>query len=335
MTAAAGWKATAVAHPNIALVKYWGKRDEALILPHQSSLSVTLAPLSVTATVRFDAPREAIRINGREARGTERARVEALIDAVRMAAPGALGAVEVETRGDFPAAAGLASSAAAFASLAVAARAAAGLARDVRAESILARTGSGSACRSIQGGFVAWRRGTRADGQDSFAEQLHPAAHWPQLRLLAAIVSREEKKVGSRDGMRSTAATSPYYPAWVAQAEADVPAAAELVRRRDLRGLGELAERNAWRMHASALAADPPLCYLLPETLRIIHALADAREASGLEAWFTLDAGPNPVILTDAENEPRALQLLHRAGAAEVIPCHPGEDARLVGAPLF
>src|SRR5204862_547698 len=136
-------KATAVAHPNIALVKYWGKRDEALILPHQSSLSVTLAPLSVTATVGFlgEAGEDVVEINGRAAAGNERCRVVSLLDSVREGRAG-LGAARVVSRGDFPAAAGLASSAAAFAALALAGRAAAGLPYDVRATSVLARKGS-------------------------------------------------------------------------------------------------------------------------------------------------------------------------------------------------
>lgn len=332
-----GAKATAVAHPNIALVKYWGKRDEALILPHQSSFSVTLAPLAVTATVEFRSqPGEEIRINGKDAAGKERARVFELVSAVRAQGGRELGGgVVVETRGDFPAAAGLASSAAAFAALAVAVRAAAGAGRDARAESILARTGSGSACRSVQGGFVVWHRGERSDGTDSFAEQKFPAAHWPELRLLVGVVSREEKKVSSRDGMRTTVETSPFYAAWAAAAERDVPTAVDWVRRRDLEGLGRLAEQNAWRMHASAMGASPPCCYLLPQTLRIIQALAAARERDGLRAWFTLDAGPNPVVLTDAGGEEAVAALLREAGAAEVVRCHPGGDAALSSEHLF
>lgn len=314
-------RSTFSAHPNIALVKYWGKRDEALILPHQSSFSVTLAPLSVTATVEFGRPADEIEINGAPAQGEERARVVRLLDEVR--ANRSLGGAYVSTRGDFPKAAGLASSAAAFAALAVAARSAAGLPEDARAASILARLGSGSASRSVHGGFCVWHRGERADGTDSYAEQVFPADHWPSLRLLVALVAREEKKVKSRDGMRLTVETSPYYAAWVKDAEAEVPRAIELVRRRDLAGLGALAERNAWRMHATALAADPPLCYLQPGTLAVIHALARARER-GVPVWFTLDAGPNPVLLTDEAHVEAVEALAREAGATEVVRCWPG-----------
>lgn len=322
-------KASAGAHPNIALVKYWGKRDEVLVLPHQSSLSVTLAPLSVTATVELGTAADEVEINGAPAVGVERMRVLQLIGRVQEGAK-----ARVATRGDFPAAAGLASSAAAFAALAVAARAAAGLSRDVRAESMLARQGSGSACRSIQGGVCVWRKGERADGADSFAEQLVPESHWPKLRLVVAMVSREEKKVKSRDGMRQTVETSPYYPAWVRLADADVSKARELIEKKDLAGLGALAERNAWRMHATAMGAEPPLCYLAPGTLALIRRVEQLRE-EGLPVWFTLDAGPNPVLLTDAAHEEDVVRLAKEGGAQEVVPCRPGGDARLLSEHLF
>lgn len=325
-------QATAVAHPNIALVKYWGKRDEALILPHQSSLSVTLAPLSVTTTVSPGVADDEVELNGKVARGSERERVISLLAQVRDEAHRvtgrALGPLKVVSHGNFPMAAGLASSAAGFAALALAARAAAGLPRDVRAESRLARRGSGSASRSIQGGFCAWLRGEREDGEDSYAEQLFPASHWPSLRLLVAVVSGEEKEVKSRDGMRSTVETSPYYPAWVRDAEAELGNARRLIADKDLDGLGALAERNAWRMHATALAADPPLCYLKPSTLALIQALPAARR-EGVPVYFTLDAGPNPVLLTEERHVDavRALALSH--GAREVVLCEPGGDAQV------
>lgn len=318
-------KATAVAHPNIALVKYWGKRDERLILPHQSSLSVTLGPLSVTTTVEWGVAADHVEIGGEVARGSEATRVVAMLDLLRAEKP-SLGKARVISRGDFPKAAGLASSAAGFAALAVAARAAGGWARDVRAESILARQGSGSACRSIQGGVCVWHRGQKPDGTDSFATQ---EAQWPELRLLVAMVSREEKEVKSRDGMRSAVETSPYYDAWTKDAEGEIPRALEAIRKKDLKAIGELAERNAWRMHATSLAADPPLCYLKPQTLEVIEALRALRR-DGVPAYFTLDAGPNPVVLTDAAHEDAVEKALVKLGASSVVRCVPGGDARLV-----
>ena len=334
MKAAGMSKATAVAHPNIALVKYWGKRDERLILPHQSSLSATLGPLSVTTSVEFLGGRGAdqVELNGRVAEGSERKRVVELLKLVRGTRK--LGPARVVSRGDFPASAGLASSAAGFAALAVASRAAAGLERDTRAESILATQGSGSACRSIEGGFVRWNRGRRADGKDSFAEQLFDQAHWPQLRLLVGMVSREEKEVKSRDGMRSTVETSPFYEAWAIDAERECKAIVTHLKRRDLEAVGEIAERNAWRMHASAMGANPPLCYLKPETFAVIQALREERKR-GVGVWFTLDAGPNPVLLTTLTDEARAVEMVKSFGAKEVVRCAPGGDAQLVDDHLF
>jgi len=269
-------RATARAHPNIALVKYWGKRDPVRILPHQSSLSVTLAPLEVVTTVEFGAPADSVVLHGSEARGKERARVLGLLERVRAETTRALGPVRVDSRGNFPMAAGLASSAA---------------------------------------GFVATQ---------AFAE-----GHWPELRLLVAVLSRAEKEVGSRDGMAQTVETSPYYPAWVKDAEAEIPRATAAIAARDLEALGALSERNAWRMHATAFAADPPLCYLLPGTLGLILALPAARRR-GVPVWFTLDAGPNPVLVTLASHEAEVERLARDAGALDVVRCRPGGDARLV-----
>ncbi|HYV47658.1 MAG TPA: diphosphomevalonate decarboxylase [Myxococcaceae bacterium] len=321
-------KATARAHPNLALVKYWGKRDEGLVLPHQSSLSLTLAPLAVMATVELGTGDDEVMINGVHAAGLERERVLALMRRVQDGRPELKGA-RVHTAGDFAVAAGLASSAAAFAALAVAARAAAGDPADPRAASILARTGSGSASRSVQGGFCAWHRGDRADGTDSYAEQLFPPSHWPEVRMVVVVVAKEEKEVRSRDGMRHTVATSPFYPAWVEDAEQEMARAVNAIRRRDLEELGAIAERNAWRMHATALSADPPLCYLKPKTLEVIQAIGRLR-AQGVPAWFTLDAGPNPVVLTDEKSEPTVTALCRGLGADPVVPCTPGGDAVMV-----
>jgi len=328
-------KATALAHPNIALVKYWGKRDEALILPHQSSLSLTLSPLSVTTTVEFGVGgSDHVELNGYTAKGSERDRVLRVLEAVRQEAGGKLGPARMVSRGDFPAAAGLASSAAGFAALAVAARAAAGLPAEPKAASILARLGSGSACRSVQGGFCEWKKGERPDGADCYAVQRFDERHWPELRMVVAVLNRDEKEVKSRDGMKHTVETSPYYAAWARDAEAEVPRAVELIERKDLQGLGELSERNAWRMHATGLAADPPLCYLNASTLGLIQHLREQRK-KGVPVWFTLDAGPNPVLLTDAAHEVAAEALARACGAVDVIRCVPGGDAVLKSEHLF
>jgi len=325
-------KATAVAHPNIALVKYWGKRDEHLILPHQSSLSLTLAPLEVTTTVQFGVVYEEYELNGKRAEGSEKARIRQVLDALRVGRE--LGPAKVVSKGNFPVAAGLASSAAGFAALAVAARGAAGLPFQAQEASELARLGSGSACRSIQGGVCVWQKGTRADGKDSFATQAFNEDFWPSLRLLVAVVNRQEKKVKSRDGMRHTVETSPLYAAWAVQAENDVQTMKAFLSERNLAEVGELAEENALAMHATAMSARPPLVYFEPATLKVLQRLWEERE-KGLRAWLTIDAGPNPVILCEDTDEETVASFLKEAGAMEVIRCRVGKDARLVQTHLF
>lgn len=326
-------KASALAHPNIALVKYWGKRDTVLNLPHQPSLSVTLEPLAVRATVQFGVAATSVVINGQPAGADEARRLLAFLDLLG-AAGGARGPVRVQTHGEFPVAAGLASSAAAYAALAKAATLAAGLADDGRALSILARQGSGSACRSIDGGVCIWRRGVLADGSDSYAEQLVDQHHWPALRMIAAVVDRRHKRVSSRAGMRRSVESSPYFDAWCHDADAELSRARQFVLRRDLEALGTLSERNAMRMHAVAMSADPPLCYLEGATLDLIRRVEQAR-ASGLPVWYTLDAGPNPVLLTDADHEAQVCALLADAAVPQVVTCRPGAGARSISEHLF
>ena len=326
-------KATARAHPNIALVKYWGKRDDALLLPHTGSYSVTLSGLFAETTVAFGDGRDSGELDGVPFDAKALGRVVALLDLVRARA-GITAGARVVSRSNFPTAAGLASSAAGFAALALAASKAAGLPTDARSVSALARQGSGSACRSVQGGFCEWLRGERADGADSFAVQRHPASHWPDLRLLAAECAAEAKAVSSRDAMRATVETSPYYAAWITDATSELSRANDLVAARDLGALGALCERNAWRMHATALAAEPPTCFLRPATLAVIERVAALRQG-GISAAFTLDAGPNPVVLCGAGDAARVEQALLEAGARKVTVCAPGPDAALCDAHLF
>lgn len=328
-------KATAIAHPNIALVKYWGKRDEALVLPHQPSLSMTLEGLSATTTVEFgDLAQDEAAIDGRRLEGGELARIVRTLDLVRERA-GLSKRARVASRTDFPQAAGLASSAAGGAALAAAASWAAGLDAGPRELSILARRNSGSACRSIEGGFCEWRRGEAADGSDSYAVQVAPEGHWPELRMVVAVCSDTAKAVSSRDGMRHTVQSSPYYPAWVEAVAEDLAEARAALRARDLDGLGAVCERNAWRMHATAMGAKPPVVYVRPATLAVIEALPGLRSA-GAPAWFTLDAGPNPVVLCLSRDAARVQQALAAIpGVLKTVVAGPGQGVRKVEQAVF
>ena len=310
-------KATAVAHANIALVKYWGKRDDALVLPQAGSLSVALDRLSTTTTVELGAAKDSLLLDGRPAAPAEMARARRVLDAAGIREP-----ASIVSRNDFPTAAGLASSASGFAALAVAACAAAGQKRSPRELSALARIGSGSAARSIPGGWAVWK--------DEAAEQVAPPEALP-VRLVVAVCARGPKSIGSRDGMKLSRETSPYHAAWVEQCRRDLPEALRLLDARNLPGLGALAERNAFRMHADALAADPPLLYWEPPTIGCLQAIRRLRE-SGVGAWATIDAGPHVVALCAPDDAVRVERaLLAIAGVQEAIVCAPAGAARVIG----
>ncbi|MFT4136612.1 diphosphomevalonate decarboxylase [Microbacterium sp.] len=307
--------ATARAHPNIALVKYWGKRDAAQNLPATGSLSMTLDVFPTTTTVALDETldADAFTLNGRAASGVPRERVIRFLDLVRERA-GSTTRARVSSTNTVPSGAGLASSASGFAALAGAAAAAYGLDLDQRALTRLARRGSGSAARSIVAGFAVWHAG---DDEHSFAEPVDA----PALAMVVATVDASEKPVSSRDAMRRTALTSPYYPAWISSTEQSLRAALAACRDGDVARLGRIAETNALRMHAAIQASDPPIRYLSPASIAILDRV-EALRADGVGAFATADAGPNVVVLCrpgDADAVRAAL-----AGLAELIVAHPG-----------
>ncbi len=314
--------ATAVAHPNIALCKYWGKRDAALNLPSTPSLSLTLAPFRTETTVVWGAERDRVVFNGVENTGGEGRKIFATLDRFGERPP-----CEIHTGNDFPTAAGLASSASGFAALVVAANAASGANLSDVELAVLARQGSGSATRSLQGGWVEWAMGERDDGLDSHGVAIAPADHW-DVRMLVVLVRSGPKEIGSTEGMNHTMRTSPYYPAWVEHAPKDVVEAREAVLARDLEKLGAITERSALRMHASMIAADPAVMYWKPETMRALEVVRTARK-SGIGVWATMDAGPNVKALCSAADAATMAALFAEAGlSAQVL--HPGGAARVV-----
>ncbi|QAY60493.1 diphosphomevalonate decarboxylase [Microbacterium protaetiae] len=285
---------TAVAHPNIALVKYWGKRDDSLILPLTGSLSLTLDVFPTTTTVVVDPHAEADQIvfDAAPATGSAAARITAFLDLVRTLA-GTNARARVDTRNSVPTGAGLASSASGFAALAVAAADAYGLTLDQRALSRLARRGSGSACRSIIPGAAIWHAGL--DDATSFAEHVDG----PDLGMVIAVVDAGAKAVSSREAMRRTRDTSPYADAWVHAAEADLALMQQAFAAGDIGMIGEVTESNALRMHAAIMGCRPPIRYLAPQSVALFDAAARLR-AQGLQAYATADAGPNVVFVCPA-----------------------------------
>ncbi|HWN69455.1 MAG TPA: diphosphomevalonate decarboxylase [Haliangium sp.] len=322
---------TARAHANIALVKYWGKRDGALNLPARGSLSLTLAALTTTTTVRFSADREIDRLvlDGREETGKALARLGEWLDLVRAQAGVSLRA-EVVSENDFPTASGLASSASAYAALALAASRAAGLDLDARALSVLARRGSGSAARSIHGGFVRMHAGTRADGSDAFAEPVDAGGDWPVRMVIAVVGGGQAKEHGSRDAMEHCAETSPLYAGWLDCVPGDLAAAEQAIRDRDLDALGQVAEANALAMHAAAIASRPGIVYFRPATLACMEAVRGLR-ARGVPAYFTMDAGPHVKALTHASAaDAVAAALAAVPGVTDVMISAPGGGAEVI-----
>ncbi|MDM7887590.1 diphosphomevalonate decarboxylase [Curtobacterium sp. RHCJP20] len=313
--------ATAVAHPNIALVKYWGKADAQLALPATGSVSMGLDVFPTTTTVTLDgaAGTDSLVLNGGAAPEGALLRVQQFLDLVRDLA-GSADRAAVVSENTVPTGAGLASSASGFAALATAAAAAYGLDLSERDLSRLARRGSGSATRSIPGGVAVWHAG---DDQGSYAERV-PA---PPMAMVVVTISAGEKAIGSREAMRRTIATSPFYPAWVTSTTETVGEMLDACAAGDFTRIGELTESNALRMHATIEGAFPPIRYLNARSVAVFDAVAELRTA-GTEAYATADAGPNVVVLTKPEDRGAVATAL--AGLGDVIESGTGPGARVV-----
>jgi diphosphomevalonate decarboxylase len=321
--------AHALAHPNIAFIKYWGNRDEALRLPANGSISMNLAGLETRASVKFSGsyPHDSLTINGLPTAGPALQRVSAFLDLIRQMAGINIHA-EVTSKSNFPAGAGIASSAAAFAALALAASKAAGLELDQAALSRLARRGSGSACRSIPTGFVEWQLG--ASEADSYATSIAPPAHWPLVDCIA-IVSSAPKSIGSTEG-QVLAGTSPLQSARVADAPRRLEICRNAILRRDFSAFAEIVELDSNMLHAVMMTSNPALFYWQPATLTVMRAVRETR-AKGLPVCYTIDAGSNVHAITEtAQVENLAALLRSLPGVSEVRTAPAGGPARLLSA---
>ena len=335
-----GHQGAAIAHPNIALIKYWGNRDHVLRLPWHGSLSMNLDGAVTRTRVAFESdstltdstqvdstpaestptdatpldstPSDAqqssggdqrgdrVWINGSRVSGPALERVSRHLDLLRSRA-GRGGAAVVVSENSFPMATGIASSASAFAALTVAAAAALELDLSESELSALARRGSGSAARSVPAGFVEWHPG---DDASSHAVSIAPPEHW-DLRDLVAVVSAEPKKVGSTSGHKAAEASSLFDCR-----KGVVPGVLDGVRSavlaRDIEALGALSEHEALSLHAVAMTGDPSLLYWAPATLELLHAIRAWRRG-GLACFFTLDAGPNVHVICEGAAAARVI----------------------------
>jgi len=328
-------KATAIVNPNIALIKYWGKRNKELILPYHSSISVTLDGLFTTTTVEFSKKykKDLIIINDEELKKDEK-NILGHLEKIRKMA-GIKEEAKIVSQSNFPVAIGLASSASGLAALTLAATRAAGLNLNQKELSILARQGAGSACRSIFGGFVEWLAGEKEDGSDSYAVQIAPADYWPEFRMIVVIVSEEKKKIGSRAGMAQTVETCPYYEGWLKTIDQDLEIIREGILKKDFTGVGSQAEYNCLKMHALMMTTKPALIYWLPATMEIIHNIISWRE-EGLECYFTIDAGPQvKVICLEKDLVELERRLKKISGLKKTIVCKAGGEPKLIDNHLF
>ena len=308
-------RATAIGSANIALIKYWGNRDPVLRLPSNSSLSMNLAALTTTTTVEFraDLAEDVVKIDDAEARGSAHDRVVAHLDRVR-ALSNINTKASVLSHNNFPAGTGLASSASAFAALTVAACAAAGLRLATDELSRLARHGSGSACRSVPGGFVLWD----ACDKDacSFGRTMAPADHW-DLRDVVAIIESAHKATGSTEG-HALADTSPFQATRVATTPARLERCKDALLSRDFPALADVIEKDALMMHAVMMTSTPSLLYWRPATLAMMQAVRAWRK-DGLPVAFTIDAGPNVHCICPAGAAPEVESLIRSFPGVERV----------------
>lgn len=284
------------AHTNIAFIKYWGKENEELIIPMNNSLSLTLDAFYTDTQVTFDPSLKAdiLYIDNEEQDKTALNKAAVILDLVREEA-GITDFAKIESINHVPTAAGLASSASGLAALAGAASLAAGLDLSKKELSRLARRGSGSASRSIYGGFAEWEKGT--SDMDSVAVPIDDA-DW-DIGMIFIIVEDGRKDVSSTEGMRRVVETSPYYEGWVSSAASDLVEIKAAIQDQDLVKVGEIAERSAMKMHALNLSANPPFNYWSPESVAAMRKVSEFRD-QGYPVYLTMDAGPNVKLICKA-----------------------------------
>jgi len=318
-------RAVAEAPSNIAIVKYWGKRDELLNLPLNDSLSITLDLMVKTEVVfSHDIYRDEVYINGRRLdEGEVSSYAGRVLNFIRKKVGQESLRASIKSWTEFPASAGLASSAAGMAALVWASNDALGLSMDRREMSKLARIGSGSGCRSIYGGFVLWRRGQRGDGEDSYCEQLFPPSHWDLVDVIG-MISEAKKKVPSREGMKRVK-SAPTLRARLEFVENTLPQLIGSIEKK-IEGLFyELIMKHSNSMHAVIMDSWPPLHYLNDISFSVMETIYEYGKAG-----YTFDAGPNPHIITREGNVGEVEELLKGLGIEKVRLSRVGEGPRTI-----
>lgn len=324
-------KATAIAPSNIAFTKYWGKKDEELRLPENGSISMCLSNLLTTTTVEFspDFTKDEIIIDGKQEKDSSK-RVTEHLDRVRKMAGINLKA-KVVSENNFPSGTGLSSSASGFAALTLAASKAAGLNLSEKELSILARQGSGSACRSIPGGFVQWLDGDTSD--TSYAVQIFPPDYW-DIADVVAVVSENKKEVPTSLGQQSVK-SSPFMPVRLNRMQEKNKKVKQLIKSKNFKEFGELIEQEALELHTIMLTQKPPLIYWTPGTLNLMK-LTYRWRTEGLEVYFTVNTGQDIHLIVEQKNVEKVKTKLKKIKEVkEIIMNTPSEGTRLINSHLF
>lgn len=326
-------KITAVAPANIAFIKYWGKKNDNLRLPANGSLSMSLDKCTTTTTVEFDKKyrKDSFEILGDTVSDKEQARVSNYLSRLRKMAKSKFFA-RVVSRNSFPKSTGIAASASGFAALSVAASSALELKLSEKKLSILARLGSGSACRSIPDGFVEWREGN--SNETSFAYSIYPPSYW-DLRDILLIISAEQKRVPTTRGQEASRETSIFYRPRIDQARRLLPLLKKAFVKKNLEEVGKIIEKDTINMHCVMMTTNPPLFYWSPKTLEIIKNVYLWRE-EGVPVYFAIDAGPNVHLICEGGNEKSVLEKVKKIkGINKIIVNKPAKGSHLINNHLF
>jgi len=320
-------KAKAFSHPNIAFIKYWGNVNDNLRIPANGSISMNLKDLRTETEVHFSSElnTDELVLNKKKVSGAGFDRVSNMLDIVRNMAEIELFAKVVSTN-DFPTGSGIASSASAFSALTLASSRAAGLDLDETELSRLARTGSGSASRSIPGGFVEWFQGD--DHKSSFSESIASAEHWDLVDNIA-VISKDHKKIGSTSG-HLLAKTSPIQAGRVADTERRLEICRKAILNKDFFALAEISEIDSNLLHSVMMTSTPPLIYWQPATIEIMKSVTEWR-ATGLEVFYTIDAGPNVHVISPAGiSQKVAAKIREVEDVQDVITSFAGGPAQII-----
>lgn len=326
-------KATAIAPSNIAFTKYWGRKDEKLRLPENGSISMCLSNLLTTTTVEFSPKykKDEVIINGIK-NGAEAKRIIEHLDRIlRVEDPEQRRKAKVVSQNNFPSSTGLSSSASGFAALTLAAAAATGLKLTQKQLSILARQGSGSACRSIPSGFVEWLDGN--SNETSYAKQIFPPSFW-KIADVVAIVSSHEKDVPTSVGQQK-ATSSPFMKTRLANIPKKNLLVKKLIIDRNFSKFGEIIEAEALELHSIMMTQNPSLIYLEPNSI-LLMKLCHKWRSEGLQVYFTVNTGQDVHLIVEQKNIGRLkTRLKNIKEVKQVIVNYPSEGTKLSNNHLF